>query len=280
MGSRSPRGSRLVIALTLALGAAAAAPMACFPSYIYDGNLGAGGGTAGTMSTGPSMGNTSSSGSTGGGTTTTGTAGAQTGSTVASSSSSSGVCPGNVCGPGCTSFKCVPAAPTGWTGFYRLYDGPTAAPGCDATWPMTAYDGNATLDAPAATCNCACNPPTGMTCAAGGPPDQNVSGTIDEVTVIDAACGGTITCGGGLEVMPNWNGACYGPDGFNGGGTNCGPNSMTCTKSGSAPCNVSLMAAALKVTGGSCTSAWVIGMVGRPSREARISAVVPVGVKS
>ena len=144
------------------------------------------------------------------------------------------------------------SAPAGWTGFYRLYDGTTSAPGCDATWPTTVYDGNAMINAPPDTCNCTCGNPSGEKCAVGGAADPNHSGYLDEITILDAACGGQVVCSGALEVLPTWNGTCYGPDGYNAGQTNCGPNSNTCVTVGSGPCNVSIQAAQLTVTGGSC----------------------------
>jgi hypothetical protein len=80
--------------------------------------------------------------------------------------------------------------------------------------------------------------------------------TVDELLVIDAACNGTITCGGPLEVPDAWGGACYGPDGFPGGSSamHCGPNSNGCTTNNTGPCNVSIQALQLKLNGGTCGS--------------------------
>ncbi len=257
MASLSSTGLRFGAACVVCFGFASVAPMGCLSGgYTFNltGSGGASSSSSGTTSTGTT---TSTTGTAGGSTSTTSTSGggATSSSTTSSTSTSGSTCTTNSCtDPNCAdSLKCVPAAPTGWTGFYRLYDSTTSAPGCDATWPTTAYDGNAMIDAPPDTCNCTCGAASGEKCAVGGGADPNHAGYVDEITILDAACGGMVTCGGALEVLPTWNGACYGPDGYNAGATNCGPNSDTCTKSGSAPCNVSAQAAALTISGGSCT---------------------------
>lgn len=57
------------------------------------------------------------------------------------------------------SFTCVPAVPTGWAGPVELYAGSSPAPACTADFDSF-YDGNAQLNAPAASCTCSCNAPT------------------------------------------------------------------------------------------------------------------------
>jgi hypothetical protein len=75
--------------------------------------------------------------------------------------------------------------------------------------------------------------------------------TIDSILVTDAVCGGASQCSGQLQVPTNWGGACYGPNGWLGGGTTCGTGS-NCTN-GTQPCNRSLVMQPLQVAGGACT---------------------------
>jgi hypothetical protein len=60
-------------------------------------------------------------------------------------------------------FECVPAVPSGWTGPLELYLGASAAPSCPAV-ATDVFDGMDGLNAPAATCGCACGSPE-ITCS-------------------------------------------------------------------------------------------------------------------
>jgi hypothetical protein len=244
MGSLSYGRSGLAAAISLAFGAAAALPIACaFPNYTYD--LGTGGstnhGSSGTVSM----------------PTNTGTGAMTAASSGPSTSSSTGgppPCAKRDCSdPTCAAtFYCAPPVPTGWMGYFELYDNTGASPGCGGEWPASAAVGNDGIQMMDATCTCKPCAVSGEVCGPGGNADTMHTGTVDELLVVDAPCGSAITCGGPLEVPSGWGGACYGPDGFNAGATNCGPNSMGCTKIGSAPCNVAIQAQQLKLTGGTC----------------------------
>ncbi len=68
-----------------------------------------------------------------------------------------------------TGMQCAPSAPAGWTGPVELYVAPVAqgaAPPCGAGFDATpAFDGNAMLTAPSATCTaCSCGAVTGESC--------------------------------------------------------------------------------------------------------------------
>jgi hypothetical protein len=245
-------GVRFAVLAAVALGGAVAAPLACaFPTFTFD-RPGEGGGGSSSQSSGQAStgGVTSTSGSTGGGGTTTS-------STAMSSSSSSGLpCTTMDCSdPSCAAdYACVPStAPSGWTGPFSLYEGaPAADPGCPTEFPTSAYIGNNQIIAQQANCStCTCANPQGQKCEVTGPADASKPNTIDPILVVDAACGTTPKCVGPLEVVPPWNGACYGPDGFASGQTTCGPGS-NCTN-GTQACNKAMQVAPLQVTGGTCT---------------------------
>ena len=146
------------------------------------------------------------------------------------------------------------AAPPGWTGPFALYDGPPAGdPGCPVAFPVQDYTGNGQFSAPAAVCSaCMCGNPLGETCQVTGPADITFAGTIDPFSVVDTTCGGSPSCGATLEVIPTWNGTCYGPDHVPPGVVTCGPNSNNCT-TGTTVCNQSAQATPLQVSGGTCT---------------------------
>lgn len=248
MRSLSSGGTGFALLAALAFGAAATAPLACFfPTYSYD-LPGTGGGASGSSSSGTTMmSSTSSSSGTGG--MTSSSSGTTTSTTTTTPPCAMRDCSDPTCA---STFSCYPAVPSGWMGYFELYDDTGNSPGCGGEWPDSALVGNDGIQVPDAQCTCKDCTATGQVCSPGGMADTQHPGTVDELIVIDAACNGSITCGGPLEVPPTWNGACYGPDGFNAGATNCGPNSMGCTKTGSGPCNVSVQALQLKLTGGSC----------------------------
>ena len=142
----------------------------------------------------------------------------------------------------------MPPLPSGWTGFYSLFDSPDAgsAPACGSDFPTQAFAGNGQLNAPDATCSaCFCSAPQSPTC---GLADANTM-----LLISDATCTGSPNCGANLSAPTStWNGSCYGPDGLQGGQNTCGANS-NCV-SGSGPCNVSISTPALVVTSGGCSA--------------------------
>lgn len=82
-------------------------------------------------------------------------------------------------GQGCSG-NCVPPAPSGWTGPYVVYFGPTSQsqPACEASY-SSSYAGNDTPNASAAQCICSCGTPDctmasirhtcGVACSSVGP---------------------------------------------------------------------------------------------------------------
>jgi hypothetical protein len=143
----------------------------------------------------------------------------------------------------------VTNAPAGWDGPYALYDGaPAQDPGCPAEYPGTSHSflGNGGLSAPPANCSvCTCANPQGQKCT-----------MPNYVTVTDATCTGTATCGANLPLPANWDGSCTGNT-YSGGNT-CGPNADPQCQIGTGPCSVSVRALAPYVTGGSCAASPVI----------------------
>lgn len=147
--------------------------------------------------------------------------------------------------PACEAdFACVPSSvPSGWTGYFALYDGPPAGdPGCLPAFPTSTYLGNSQINAPPASCStCTCGSPSGQKC--------EVNGTVD---VADATCGTTNVCEGAVTPPTGWTGTCFGINGLGAGVVSCGPQTdMTC-KSGNQPCNVSELLGPVIVTGGTC----------------------------
>jgi hypothetical protein len=138
--------------------------------------------------------------------------------------------------------------PSGWTGYFALYDGaPANVPGCAGTWPTQGYLGNGDLTAPPATCPCTCGTPAGGTCQ------------IPELDISDGACTGGGTCSG--PVVPPTGyvpGTCFGfmNSSSSGyvyyGGSTCGPQTATNCSMGTQPCNVSGSVGSASVNGDSC----------------------------
>jgi hypothetical protein len=143
--------------------------------------------------------------------------------------------------PACTTVACVSAIPSGWTGYFALFDGaPATDPSCPNSFPTSAYLGNAGLTAPPDTCStCSCGAATGGTC------------TLPlSYTVEDGTCGGTSYCSGTYTLSgSSWNGSCTGNTEFQGGQDTCGVNGGSQCNAGSAPCNVSVTVPAATVTG-------------------------------
>ena len=62
-------------------------------------------------------------------------------------------------------FRCIPAAPNGWTGPAAYYSGAAAAPACPSAYPTDAIDGNSDPSQTPATCTCNCGAPQGVSCS-------------------------------------------------------------------------------------------------------------------
>jgi hypothetical protein len=120
---------------------------------------------------------------------------------------------------------------------------------------MSSFLGNNQINAKTPACSmCTCAAPQGMTCQMTGMADANHANTIDSILIFDAPCGGTINCGGPLEVPNNWTGTCYGPDGFPANRLTCGASAnMTCSTSTGAACALSVQVSPTTVAGGTCT---------------------------
>lgn len=250
------------------LGVVASSAGGClYPSYEFDGVAAGGGGasatsTDATTATSSSDATTSTTSSTtattssagGGGSSTTSTTTAATTTTTGSGTGEdclNGVdddgdtdvdCADTECQPG---FACVDDIPTGWGvyGYVALAQAlPGQEPACPADYPDEAYVGGATpLDAPAVCAACVCGAPTGGTCLL---PDMDPVGAgVDAVQVSNKACGQQPVFVGYLKVPMNWDGNCYGTQGYLGGQTSCG-----------GPCNVSVSTAAPVVSGNSCAA--------------------------
>ena len=259
MGALSSGGLRFGAACVFCFGATVLAPMACLSGgYTFD-LTGTGGAAASstTATTSPSSSSTSTGSTGGGGATTTSsssTGGATSTSATTSSSSGGPPCASHDCSdPTCAaSFKCVPTAstlPSGWTGYFALYDGlPSGVPGCSGTWPTQAFEGNGQLTSLPATCNSMCGTPTGGTCQ------------IPELDISDAACTVQGVCSGPVTPPTGYTpGACFNfpasppGSGFTYfGGSTCGPQTTTNCSTGTKPCNVSAAVGPGTVAGSSC----------------------------
>jgi hypothetical protein len=150
----------------------------------------------------------------------------------------------------------VPAAPSGWSGFFALYDGPANAdPGCPSSFPTSSFLGNNNIKVTTPSCSaCTCTNPQGMACGMTGTADAQHANTIDAIVTVDAQCNGNVNCGGPLEVPNNWDGTCYGPDGLPASTNTCGTNSGAMCDMGTGACNQAIEVTALAVTGGTCTA--------------------------
>jgi hypothetical protein len=151
----------------------------------------------------------------------------------------------------------VPATPpAGWTGYFSLYEGPAAQdPGCGGLYPDSAYTGNNGISVPPANCStCTCTAPQGQTCQVTGMQDPQTPANIDPLVVLDASCSGAPRCGTPLDTPPTWTGNCIGNNYVRGKQNTCQPSGNNTCDQGSQPCNLSVIANPLKVTGGSCTA--------------------------
>jgi hypothetical protein len=142
--------------------------------------------------------------------------------------------------------------PAGWSGYVTLYDGlPAGSPACPSTFPTDDYHGNATLNAPDATCTtCTCAAPVGESCVPG------------PVTVADVTCGATPVCTTALAAPAA--GACTGADVLPGSAT-CGAGAGPSCVAGSGACNVSVSSPAPTVTPGTCQGSGGAATVTAPS---------------
>lgn len=259
MTSRWTLGACALVALVSAVASSAGG---CFyPSYEFDG-VAAGGGGAGATSTDATTSTTSTTATTGTASTTATTSsssggGSSTATTTAATSTTSaggedclnGIdddgdnaidCADTDCEPG---FTCVEDIPTGWGvfGYVALAQAlPGQEPACPADYPDEAYTGSATPIAPPATCSmCTCGAPSGQKCTLA---DMDAADPgIDVVQISNKPCGQQPVFVGLLEAPANWDGTCYGTQGYLGGQTNCG-----------GACNVSVSANPAVVTGGTC----------------------------
>jgi hypothetical protein len=180
--------------------------------------------------------------------------------------------------PNCaSSFSCVPAVPmtpTGWTGYFSLYDGPASGdPGCGGNYPNQAFIGNAGFNAPPATCSmCTCASPSGETCV-----------VPSTVSVGDAACGSAPFCGADLPT--DWTMPCTTTASspyLKGAQLTCGSTaSATCDTNTGAACNVSVAMGTTSVTGGQCTPSTVMPTKPTPtwmSVGEACGGVMPTGI--
>jgi len=162
-------------------------------------------------------------------------------------------------------YACVPSTtaptfPSGFTGYFALFDGKASDFNqCDTAFPTSMYTGNNQIMVSPAQCNCNCGAPSGEKCEINGPVDTSMPsppilpGAIDAIITQDAPCNGNSVCAGPLLEVPTWTGTCDGPNYFPGATNTCQPTgSQDCTQ-GSAACNQSITANALVVTGGTCT---------------------------
>ena len=62
--------------------------------------------------------------------------------------------------------RCVPSVPDGWSGPFALFSGTAGAvvPDCDGAYPSDAGTFHGELDPGEVTCNCECDPATGIVC--------------------------------------------------------------------------------------------------------------------
>jgi hypothetical protein len=164
----------------------------------------------------------------------------------ASSSSSSGL----PCGGGGT-FACVTEAPSGWTGYFTLYDGPAAMdPGCPMDFPQNSYTGDGGLNAPPVTCSaCTCSAPTGQTCAIG--PVGMAKGLF--ISNNNCAAQQTMPSCGYFRDIPA-DGSCFAQLPLPAGSNICADPVNNMCGGGSEPCNVGARVDPATATGGSCTA--------------------------
>jgi len=203
------------------------------------GGVGGTGGVGGALSTSSSS---SGSGGNGGGQAGQGGIGGQGGGTLKVEDCQNGIdddgdalvdCADDECTPG---YACVPSVPVGWSGYVSLFDGVEVdKPTCPSTFPSASpFEGHRTLLTPMHSCSaCSCGAATGQTCD-----------LADSITISDKNCGVTGVTTNPLGVPANWQGACYGPAGYQGGQTCAG-----------GPCNSSVRSAMPTVVGGTCPSA-------------------------
>jgi hypothetical protein len=257
---------------------AMAAPSGCFyPDYTFDENA-TGAGGPGPTTTSTHSGNPMSSSTTStashttssttnpvgtGGDSTTGTGGASTtgmggatgvGGTISFGGGGS-TADGMGGGPCSDNYKCVAAVPTGFSGYFSLYDGdPATDPGCGGNFPDDGYFGNAGIQAPDADCECSCGNPKNEKCV---PPT--------EFDIFDATCemSQNSICYYPFNTPANWTGSCYIDATMcyaAGGKVNCGNqpipanDCMQGAPDTGVACIQSMFSNPPTVTGGSCTA--------------------------
>src|SRR5262245_19732658 len=129
-------------------------------------------GGAGGATTGDKGGSGGSSGK--GGAPSGGSGGSSTGGAAGGTAGSGG---GTVTCD--TSTKtCIPPAPVNWTGPIAYYVGTGAVPACPGAFPTKEAIGKASLDEGTASCDCQCDPATGITCG-----QASIGGTLNCFTI-------------------------------------------------------------------------------------------------
>jgi len=168
-------------------------------------------------------------------------------SSLPSSSPSSSSASGMPCGTG--NSVCVPEAPSGWSGYFTLYDGPPAmAPGCPTLFPLQSYSGHGGLAAPAAICSpCTCGPPTGQSCTVGtfqGVGPLFVTNKTCAQFMMGPACG--------LSRTVIADGSCVITSPIPAGLNTCGDLVNNQCPGGNQPCNVGAAVGPAQASGGAC----------------------------
>ncbi len=160
-------------------------------SSASSGAGGSTGGVAGTGTGGASGGTGGASGGTGG---ASGGAGGATGGTggATGGSGGSGTCP-------TTSHQCAPTPPAGWTGPVAFTKGAAAPPSCPGSYPKVGTASFASLNPGQATCDCKCDPATGIT-------GCNTAASVWDVANSLAGC--TVSPTQGTKVWEAQPGSC------------------------------------------------------------------------
>jgi hypothetical protein len=146
-------------------------------------------------------------------------------------------------GGGTGTCSCFGPPPSGWTGYFALYDGPAAGlPSCGGAFPTPMFQGNAGISAPPSKCSvCICSPPQGETCASSTTP----------LYTGDAPCGTSLSCETVLPAPTGWDGSCDGSTSYAPGGRSaCGSG----CSGGTADCNQQVTANKLEFGAGTCTA--------------------------
>lgn len=161
----------------------------------------AGGGAVGGATGGASgAGGATTGGASGaGGAATGGSAGAG-GATGGAGGATGGTGGGSTCES--ANNTCAPDAPAGWTGPVAFRHGQGAPPACPGAYPTKVADGHAGLDPGTPSCNCTCDPATGI---------QGCNGAASIYDVPNTAVGCTVIPTGYTKVWGADAGQCVKP---------------------------------------------------------------------